>query len=286
MVPNPINIIFIFCLIRIMNKNFVFYKKKKVLGRSRRLFKHIKNNKIYIIENKEYVPLTKYLKKKYVGGMFNNNVDLTRKIKLLYSMYKIIYVINNYITTTPTESNSVFNQNIKKFLEDFEFYFKKSHHEFKTINVNSNVEYIKFISNKFLKYIKSVIKSIDLNINKYGVITRDYILNLKLFKKNYLLPFESILNKDISSFKPKYVVIKAPPRFELDNLGVVKFHSLYFDDKLGLSYVRFYDNSNKLMSISIEYVYNADDMYMYQGKYMYQDKPIETIFVGGKKSKK
>lgn len=39
----------------------------------------------------------------------------------------------------------------------------------------------------------------------------------------------------------------------------------------------FYDNSNKLISIPIQYVYDAD---------MYKGNPVETIFVGGKKSKK
>ena len=262
-----------------MNKNFVFYKKEKVLGRSRRLFKHIKNNKIYIIDNKEYVPLTKYLKKKYVGGMFNDNVNLTRKIKLLYSMYKIIYKINNNITLTQLNRFDQNIQNIKNIIESSEVSFNKLQDDFNTITANSNIAYIKFISNQFLKYIKYVIKSINSKINKNNEYeVTHYISNLKLFKTKYLLPFESILNKDISSFKPKHVVIDAPPRFKLDHLGIVKFHRLNFDDKLDLLYVTFYDNnSNKLISIPIEYVYDAD---------MYQGNPVETMFVGGKKSKK
>lgn len=257
-----------------MNKNIIFYKKEKVFGRSRRLFKHIKNNKIYIIDNKEYVPLNKYLKKKYVGGMFNNNDSLTHKIKLLYSMYKIIYNINNNIKSA--QLNNEVNQNIKNFIENSEFEFNKSKFNFEKITANPNIAYIKLISQQFLKYNKRVIVSINFKINKYREPSHNILNN---FKTKYLLPFESILKKDIrsfiSSFKPKYVIIKAPPKFFDDQN--VKFHSLHFDDGLGLLYVTYYDKSNELISIPIQYVYAAD---------MYQGKPINEIFVGGKKSKK
>lgn len=264
-----------------MNKNFVFYAKEKVFGKSRRLFKHIKNNKIYIIENKEYVPLTKYLKKKYVGGMLDNNVNT--KLNLLNSMYEIIMNISkNFDGKIDKKTNDSAKDIINKSKKNFDHYLNR----YSNIKIISNIEYIKHVG-KYLYYIsilnkindskKSYIINMKKNSNENDTILMGYIDNLISFKIHYLLQLKIILDKDISSFKPKHVVIKAPPSFKLDHLGIVKFHRLNFDDKRGLLYVTFYDNSNKLISIPIQYVYDAD---------MYKGRLVETMFVGGKKSKK
>lgn len=180
-----------------MNKNFVFYKKEKVLGRSRRLFKHIKNNKIYIIDNKEYVPLTKYLKKKYVGGMLGNNVKINTKLNLLESMYEIIMKISKNFDG---EISMKANNDARVIMEGSKEEFNKDLIKFSRININPNIEYIKKIG-KYLYYIKILIdindakKSYIINTkkksNENDNILANYMENLISFKINYLLQLKT-----------------------------------------------------------------------------------------------
>lgn len=204
------------------------------------------------------------------------------KINLLESMYeKISAIAKNFDGKISIKANN----DARVIIENSKEKFNEDLNKFSRIN-NPNIEYIKHIG-KYLYYIKILIElnnskksyiiNMKKNSNENDTILMDYMENLISFKIHYLLQLKIILDKDISSFKPKHVVIKAPPSFKLDHLGIVKLHRLNFDDKRGLLYVTFYDNSNKLISIPIQYVYDAD---------MYQGRLVETMFVGGKKSKK